>query len=205
MAASIHKAKNIIFDLGGVLLNLNIHNSLNAFIELGYPPVVHIDELVTHESPFGQLERGELSPTDFIEAVKNMLPNGTTSKQVETAWCAMLLDIPANRVDALKKLKETHQLYLYSNTNAIHAQYFESKFFQMYGFELATLFNKVYYSHEVGYRKPSPEGFQRILSENHLIPVDTIFVDDLQPNLDAAKQLGMQTLLIDPKVGFTLK
>lgn len=204
MTNPIHSTKNIIFDLGGVLLNLNIQKSIDAFVKLGHPPVTHIDELVTPQSPFGQLERGEISPEDFIKAVHQMLPATTTPEQVEAAWCAMLLEIPENRILALKKLKQTHRLFLYSNTNAIHARYFESKFHSMYDYSLHQLFEKIYYSHEIGFRKPSVEGFQQILVNNSLIPSETLFVDDLETNLTTAQKLGMKTLLIDPRKGFSL-
>jgi glucose-1-phosphatase len=188
----MHPVKNIIFDLGGVLLNLDFVGSRNAFIQLGVP---QIDDLfrVTHEDTFWkQYETGRLNDQQFVEAARKLAIAGTTDDAIIVAWNSMLLDFPKERVDFLDKLKEKYRLFLFSNTNAIHLQSFQKSFREVYGREMDSLFEKAWYSHVINRRKPDVEAFRFIVDEAGLEASATLFIDDSLPNVEGARKAGLQ-------------
>src|SRR5262245_44203057 len=124
--------KNIIFDLGGVLLNLDIQRSREAFIKLGIPQIDDLFRIGHAESFFKQYETGHLNDDQFITAVLQEAITGTTEEDILTAWNSMLLDFPSERVELLGKLKSKYRLFLFSNTNALHLQSFQKSFRDIY-------------------------------------------------------------------------
>jgi len=190
--------KNIIFDLGGVILNIDLKRTENALRELG------IDNLSTYmtqfhiSSFFKEYEMGKIDDATFIKSIQSLSPKPLTEEEVISAWNALLLDFPQERIELLRNLKEKYRLFLLSNTNLIHYRKFQQQLFLQTGGYLEDLFEKTYYSHTVGLSKPDVAIFQLVINENKLDPGETLFVDDTESNMLGAKQAGLQVAYIRP-------
>ncbi|RPE13503.1 HAD family phosphatase [Chitinophaga lutea] len=191
--------KNIIFDLGGVLLNIDYQLTNKAFTDLGVRNFTELYSQFHANTLFEDLETGKVSEEDFIAQLKPHIPGHVTGDQIIAAWNAMLLDYPVARLQLLQQLRQHYNLYLLSNTNAIHLKEVNNILGRSRGIpSLAAFFDKSYYSHLIGLRKPEKEAYQLILDENNLRPEETLFIDDTLPNVEAAKALGIQTIHLQP-------
>lgn len=193
--------KHIIFDLGGVILNINYQLTYNAFQELGVKDFTSLYNQFTLNNLFGDLETGRIEKGDFLAEMQKHAPEGTADQQIIDAWNAMLLDFPVRRLQILQQLRQHYNLYLLSNTNAIHLEAFNNILQQSRGIpSLNEFFDKAYYSHLIGLRKPEKEAYQLVLEENGLNPSETLFIDDTLPNIEGAKLVGLETIhLLPPK------
>lgn len=190
--------RNIIFDLGGVLLNIDPKKTIEAFGRLGMQQLVGDKGLSYDHDIFYLMEQGQITPDEFRNGVRQLLPTQATSEAIDTAWTAMLLDFPAIRVELVKNLRKDYKIYLFSNTNAIHVEKYHSIFRNQHGFEVSTLFEKDFYSNEIGYRKPSPESYQEIIRLSGINPEESLFIDDSLPNVEAAIASGLKGLWLEP-------
>ena len=146
---------------------------------------------------FEDLETGRISPEDFLEALKKESPVTLTVQQIRDAWNSMLLDFPLERLQLLRQLQNQYNLYLLSNTNAIHLEAFQKILMDLTGFpSIGLFFERAYYSHLTGWRKPEPEIYQLVLEENKLDPAETLFIDDNPENVEGAKKVGINGLLL---------
>ncbi len=198
----MHKPVNIIFDLGGVLLNIDFKQTVLAFAALG---IGEFNEYYTlqYVSPlFEQLETGKIGPEKFYEEFRNLakIPS-LTNGQIAHAWNALLLDFPAERINWLKQIKERYKIYLLSNTNQIHYEAFTQLYReQVEDKNFDELFVTAYYSHKLGLRKPNKDIFEAVLQKENMNPVETIFIDDSMANIETAMSMGLQTIhLPSPK------
>lgn len=191
--------KNIIFDLGGVLLNIDYNQTSNAFKQLG---VAGFDELYSQAAAnqlFEALETGEISDEAFYATMSGYCHPETTQVQMQAAWNNILLDFRNGSLDYLKKLKERYNLYLLSNTNAIHLEAFNQILRSQTGERsLDDFFIKSYYSHLMKKRKPYPATYTWVLEDAGLKAEETLFVDDSINNINGAKEAGLQTHLLLP-------
>ena len=187
--------KNILFDLGGIFMNLDYHLTEKAFIDLG---IVSFTEMYTQHhanSMFEDLETGKISTEEFYNAFRQVSNSNLSNEQIKTAWNAMLLDFPIERLNWLQEIGEKYKVYLYSNTNQIHYDAFMGIVSNTTGIKnFNSLFIKAYYSHELGLRKPYIGSFHKILEEQHLVPGETLFIDDTLKNIEGAKKAGLQTI-----------
>ncbi|HLD54395.1 MAG TPA: HAD family phosphatase [Sediminibacterium sp.] len=187
--------KNIIFDLGGVFLNIDFSLTSKAFIDLG---VLQFNEMFTQHfsNPlFELLETGKIAEAEFYEAFRQETKLPLTNEQIKKAWNALLLDFPSDRIDWLENIANKYQVFLFSNTNQIHYNHFIEYFaVQFPGKNFDSFFIKAYYSQFLGLRKPYPESFQAILDEQGLHAEETLFIDDTLKNIEAAQALGLQTI-----------
>jgi len=190
--------KNIIFDLGGVLLDLDTQRSIQAFRELGMPDLIRPGGWSYDHEVFVKMEQGLLNEHEFREGVRALLPKPATDMQIDQAWCAMLIDFAPEKIRLVQKLKPRYRLYLFSNTNSIHIKYFHELFRKKFGFSLSELFVKDYYSCDIQIRKPNLESFQRVLNDAMINPGETLFIDDSDKNTAGAAQAGMQTICLKP-------
>ncbi|MCK9412176.1 MAG: HAD family phosphatase [Prolixibacteraceae bacterium] len=189
--------ENIIFDLGGALLNIDTSQTRTAFARLGWNEgdwkgINQAGNLI-----FENLEIGLDTPALFREKIRELLPSYPTDAEIDDAWNAMLLDFPIERVNYLTSLKSKYRLFLLSNTNELHFQRFRNIFEGSFGYSIDLLFEKCYYSHEIGHRKPNPEAFEVVLADAGLDPGKTLFVDDLKLNTETAEKLGLKVLHIE--------
>lgn len=191
------KIKNIIFDLGGVILNLDYDKTKQAFIDLGFYNFDEIYSQFRQSSLFDQLEVGAINTRDFINEVKVYLPGKIASdNDIIEAWNAMLLDIPQSHFKLLEKLKQSgYNLFLLSNTNTIHYRAFFDYIEQLTGKRsLSGFFQKEYYSHLIGKRKPHKEVFLHIIHEQDIDISSTLFIDDSPQHIEGAKKVGLHTI-----------
>ena len=184
--------KSIIFDLGMVLLNIDYQKTINEFDKLGISKASEFYSKKTQTNIFNLLECGEISEEYFVKQIQLSCKNAS-KKQILFAWNALLLDLPQERVELLKNLKRKYPIYLLSNTNSIHISEFRRKIGEELYIEFYKIFNKVYYSHEIGYRKPNAEAFKIILEENNWKPDEVLFIDDSRQHIEGAKRLGIQS------------
>jgi glucose-1-phosphatase len=184
--------KTIIFDLGAVLLNINYQLTLIEFTKLGVKNADSFYSKKVQTNLFNEIETGKISVDSFLKLLQKETEKASTN-EVRNAWNAMLLDLPKERIELLKKLKQDFPIYLLSNTNSIHISEFRKKIGETKYQEFYNLFDKVYYSHEIGFRKPNKEAFQLILDENNLKANEVLFIDDSPQHIKGAKKLGIQT------------
>ncbi len=189
---------NIIFDLGGVILNIDPQLTVNEFRNLGWHNFYEDSNQSAAKTLFFELEKGNASLGSFREIVREMVKGQVDDQAIDKAWSAMILDIPASRVKYLESLKSDYRLFLLSNTNEIHCLKFHREFKDTYGYPFYDLFERNFYSHEMGMRKPNPEIYYQALKLAGLVAEETLFVDDIEENTLAAKSVGMQVLNIRP-------
>jgi HAD superfamily hydrolase (TIGR01509 family) len=193
-----HNYKNIIFDLGGVILNLDFTRTEKAFAELGLTDFDSIYSKSKQQAVFDVFEKGEMSASQFRNEMRKYLNENISDKQIDTAWNAMLLDLPKARLNLLAKLKKDHSLFLLSNTNEIHYNSFTSYFAKEHQMkDLSHIFIKEYFSHQIGKRKPDAEIFEYVLNENALDPTQTLFIDDSIQHIEGAKKCGVNGLWLE--------
>jgi len=190
--------RNIIFDLGGVLLNIDPQRTIDAFGRLGMENLIGDKGLTYDHEIFYLMEQGKVSPDEFREGVLKLLPQKVSYEEIDAAWTAMLIDFPAIRVELLKALRKKYKVYLFSNTNAIHVDRFHAIFRNQHGFEVASLFDKDFYSNEIGYRKPSPESFLEIIRLAGINPEESLFIDDSNTNVESAMACGLNGYWLKP-------
>jgi putative hydrolase of the HAD superfamily len=195
MKVDLTNIKNIIFDLGNVLLNLDFDASIKAFQKLGSNGEM-LDHKNAYADPiFYQLEIGKVAPKEFRNKVREILNyKNATDTQIDEAWYAMILDIPAKRVEAVKRLTKNHKVFLFSNTNQIHIDNLLNEFKAAHGFDFPTLFETAFYSHEIHERKPDLSSFEKVIKLSGVNPQETLFVDDLEKNIIGAENAGLKTL-----------
>lgn len=189
--------RNIIFDLGGVLLNIDPKKTIEAFAKLGMEQMVGDKGLSYDHDIFYLMEQGKITPDEFRRGVLELLPHPVSFQEIDEAWTAMLLDFPAIRVELLKNLRKEYKIYLFSNTNAIHVEKFHSNFRNQHGFEVSTLFDIDFYSNEIGYRKPSPESYREIIRLSGIDPRESLFIDDALANVEAARESGLKAYWLE--------
>jgi len=193
--------KNIIFDLGGVIINLDTQKTASEMRKLGFEDFEKSYSLLNQTDIFDLLEKGLISPSQFRFEIQKQLPKTVSDQELDTAWSSMLLDFPAKRIELIQSLKNKYRTFLLSNTNKIHYDNYNTDFVSVYGCQLNDIFEKAYYSFEVGMRKPEVDIYQFVLKQSHLNPKETLFIDDLEANIRTAKTMGIQTLWIDVKNG----
>ena len=184
--------KTIIFDLGAVLLSINYKLTITEFAKLGVKNADSFYSKEVQKNLFNELETGKISADSFLKLLQKETENASKN-EVRIAWNAMLLALPKERIELLKKLKKDFPIYLLSNTNSIHISEFRKKIGESKYQEFYNLFDKVYYSHEIGFRKPNKEIFQLILDENNLNADEVLFIDDSPQHIEGAKNLGIKT------------
>jgi len=192
--------KNIIFDLGGVLIDIDYNKTINAFKELGIPNFEEMFSQFKASDLFEKLETGDISEEDFYSTLKKDIPVPVTDLQIENAWNAILLDFRKESLDYLTFLQPKYNLYLLSNTNSIHYRSFQNLFKKETGKpSLDIYFIKAWYSHLIHLRKPYAAIYDFIVKEESLNPKETLFIDDSINNIESAAKVGLQTHLLLPE------
>ena len=195
--------KNIIFDLGGVILNIDFKKTNDAFHLLGLENFgQHINQFHITDL-FLNYETGQIDDIEFIDSVAKLSGKPMPEDKIVEAWNALLLDFPKERIDLLKKIKSRYRTFLLSNTNSIHLKEFQERLHNEQGVYLEDLFEKAYYSHVVKLRKPNADIFQLVLKENNLEPWETLFIDDTESNFAEAEKLGIQIFHLKPGMSIT--
>ena len=187
----------IIFDFGGVLINLDINQCIFNFKQLGLNDFEQHLNMFAQSGIFMQLEKGQISAKDFRNEIRKMSPNDLTDTQIDTAWCSFLLDVPVEKLNMLLELRKKFRVILLSNTNSIHFPNSEKEIFNLYGRKLSDYFDKCYLSYQMKMAKPDPEIFEYILSTENVDANKCLFLDDGLENTQEAQKLGIQTYLVN--------
>jgi len=183
----------IIFDLGGVLLNIDYHLTINAFKKLGFSDFENTFSQFKQSNISDLYETGKVSSLEFYQAIiKN---NKISFEEFTSAWNALLLDFPKRRFELLNTLGDNFKLFLCSNTNELHYNAFQ-EILNQYEEDFDSLFLKTYYSHKIELRKPNKEIFEYILGDNKLNPKEVLFLDDSIQHINTAKELEIKTIHI---------
>ena len=188
------QTKNIIFDLGGVLLDINFQKSIDAFKNLGIENFAEMFSQFKADELFEKLETGELNETDFYSAIKKRTKLAITDTEIDNAWNALILHFRTGSLAFLEKLSQNYKLYLLSNTNSIHLRFFKTLFTKETGKPLLdAYFIKAWYSNEIGLRKPGTKIFEFVLQQENLKATETLFIDDTLSNIETAQKMGFRT------------
>lgn len=189
--------KNIIFDLGGVIITLDYQLTINEFSKLCNRS---FDEFFTQYQQltfFDEFERGEITAEQFRDSIRKEFNLNVSNESIDFAWNAMLGSIPQERLDFLKELGKEKRIFLLSNTNEIHLKAFTEIILKENAVkDLAVFFEKAYYSHLVKMRKPESRIFDYVINENNLIPSETLFIDDSIQHIEGAKKVGLNAELL---------
>ena len=176
----------IIFDFGDIFINLDKQGTISGFQNLGMKEwISEFDELNF------SFEVGAISPEDFIGGFHKQLPNAST-EEILKAWNTVLADFPLYRLEFLQELSKKYRLFLLSNTDSIHIKTFEEKSGPSFYQDFYNCFEKVYFSFDLGMRKPDPKIYQYLIDKHNLVPENTLFVDDKKENTDSAAALGIK-------------
>jgi putative hydrolase of the HAD superfamily len=182
----------LIFDLGGILIDIDYTKTIQEFEKLGVNNFQQQYSQATQSNLFDEFETGKISVQRFINGVLPLLGKGTTANQVVHAWNSMLLDVPLEKIKLLERLKQKYPMFLLSNTNAIHLPIVEKRWAKTSPQPMTSFFEKCYFSHEIQLRKPHAEAFQFVCKENALNPARTLFIDDSMQHVLGAKAFGLQ-------------
>ncbi|MDH6343663.1 HAD superfamily hydrolase (TIGR01509 family) [Parabacteroides sp. PFB2-12] len=194
--------KNLIFDFGGVIINLTRNRCIEEFAQLGVD--VHEQlEGYNHKELFMQLELGAISAAEFRDGIRKRSNLPITDAQIDKAWINMLDDVPSTKLDILLDLHQKYNLYLLSNTNTIHWEWAEKKIFSYKNHTINDFFHKIYLSFELHLLKPNAEIYEYVLQDAGLRPEETLFIDDALVNCKAAEALGIHTYNAQPREEWT--
>jgi putative hydrolase of the HAD superfamily len=190
----LNNITTIIFDLGGVIIDLDVSRTINRFSALSGFPTEKVKELYKTQPVFHELEKGLITDEDFRQAVRSLFNADSVSDiSIDDAWNAMLLSIPLQRLNLLRKLKDRYRVMILSNTNCIHVRDIHDRILPAIAgvTSFDSFVHKVYYSCDLKMRKPDSEIYQFVLDDYNLRPGETIFLDDNTDNVMGAERLGI--------------
>lgn len=189
----------LIFDFGGVLIDLDMNQSILNFKKLGVENVESYLSNFGQSGFFMQLEKGKISADEFRFEIRKMTTNTITDKEIDDAWNAFLVRIPSKKLDIVYELRKKYRVIMLSNTNAIHFPYAEQTFFSYKNRSIDEYFDKCYRSYDMKMAKPDAEIFEAILSQEQVAANRCLLLDDGPKNIEQAQKLGIQTYFVDPK------
>lgn len=192
---NLNRFRNIVFDLGNVLIDIDPQKTIQGFKSMGF---ANIEDFLGHSRSMGfmaKFQEGKISEADFFAQVRHYAGLDLSDGAIADAWNAMLLDYDVRRIEKLVALKDHYRLFLYSNTNITHYHNFAFRVPRMG--DISQLFERTFYSHEIGLAKPGVDGFEHVLLQAGINAADTLFLDDLPENVQGAIQVGMAARLVE--------
>lgn len=195
--------KNIIFDFGGVLMDLDIEGCLYRFEQAG---VREIRQYVTGTNELGffkDYECGTISTPQFRDCIRQYVDNPLSDEEIDCIWNSELKSIPQEKYKLIEELSRTYRLFILSNTNELHWNHAVNHAFRYNGKDMTKCFERMYLSFKMHLAKPDPEIFRRVLEDANLVAGETLFIDDSEANCAAAASVGLHTAHY--KLGTNLK
>lgn len=191
------KYKNIIFDLGNVLLPIDFNAPVSAFRKIGLQDFEAMYSGITQSNLFDLLETGKISSLYFYDKMREISGYNWSNQEINDAWTKIILDFRPSTIEMLESLAKTKRLFLLSNTNKIHFDVYDAQIRERFNSEgLSSYFEKAFYSHEMGLRKPDPQIFISMAEIAEIKPSESLFVDDNEDNINTASKLGFCTYLL---------
>ena len=188
--------KNILFDLGGVILDIDVLATLKQFYELGFSSDFLQYPLNMNTDIFYKYEIGKIDTKQFRDEIRKKTGVEMTDDAFDQAWNAMIVRVPEERTALLNVLAKRYNLYMLSNTSALHAPVFEKMYIDAAGITMHEAFTKIYYSFEIGCSKPDHEAWEFVIKDAKIQPEETLFLDDSIHNIKASQELGFQAIHI---------
>jgi putative hydrolase of the HAD superfamily len=186
--------KNLLLDLGGVVLNVDYHKMVDVFKEYG---VMDFDKHFTQAKQveiIDKFEEGKCTIEEFRNGIRDLVEVDLTDAQIDKAWFSMILDLPKERIELIGLLKLKYNVYLFSNTNELHIELLKKRYEEEFGFDIfQMLFTKAYFSNEIKMRKPHPESFQWLINDAGIKAEETLFIEDSPQHIEGAKKVGLNT------------
>ena len=183
--------KNIVFDLGGVLIDLDFKSAINGLQKAGFTNVKEQLQAFDREGIFQKFELGDISADEFRASIRENSNVSLTDEEVDSLWNLMLLEIPREKLELILDLRSKYMVYLLSNTNSIHWDYVCKNAFNYRGFRMDDYFEETFLSYEMHLAKPDKAIFEKMLNDANLLPEETLFIDDLEANCKAAEEVGI--------------
>lgn len=194
----MYKINNLIFDFGGVIHDIRYENIADSFSSHG---VTNLGKFYSKDFQTPEMdlfEKGLLTPAQFRDYLRQATGRPFSDATLDEIVNSVLIDVPKERVDLLLRLRKRYRTFLFSNTNQINYECFTARLEKKYGFDFFDeCFDKAYFSHQMHCRKPDPDGFRIIIGEQHLVPSETVFIDDIAKNLEGARNVGILGLHLD--------
>jgi glucose-1-phosphatase len=198
------KFKAVIFDFGNVIINIELQRIYNTFAKFTSKSPTYIEKRLEEDQIFRRYESGQFNDEEFREVIRQTLGFPLSDKEIDTSWNAILLDIPTDRIELIKNIRLKFPIYLLSNTNNIHIEASNLYLKKQHSIEnLDLLFDKVFLSYQMGMWKPDVEIYHTVLKQIKLQPHEALFLDDNLKNIESAKAIGMQTILVEPPTSIT--
>ena len=189
--------ETIIFDFGGVIIDIDPQITIQKLQGLGFTDVEKLRSKEFIDDIVRKFERGIYTPEVFRRRLRAFLEMKITDQQIDDAWNALIYDIPAERIEVLEQVKKNYKMFLLSNSNELHYDIYVRDLQLRFGYrEFDELFDKAYFSFDTHLSKPDPEAFEFILYQHELNPAETLFIDDNEDNIKAARELGIKTYLL---------
>ena len=185
------KIRNIVFDLGGVLVNLDFKAAINGLQEAGFANVKEQLLAFDRNGIFQKFELGEMTADEFRTAIRENSTIELTDEEVDNLWNAMLLEIPREKLELILELRGKYMVYLLSNTNSIHWDHVCKNAFNYRGFRVEDYFEETFLSYEMHLAKPDKAIFEKVLHDANLLAEETLFIDDSEANCKAAQEVGI--------------
>ena len=185
------KIKNIVFDLGGVLVDLDFKAAINGLQKAGFAKVKEQLQSFDREGIFQKFELGEMTAEEFRTAIRENSTVTLTDEEIDALWNAMLLEIPREKLELILDLRGKYMVYLLSNTNSIHWDYVCKNAFNYRGFRVKDYFEETFLSYEMHLAKPDKAIFEKVLQDANLLAEETLFIDDSEANCKAAEEVGI--------------
>lgn len=198
MKADLKGLKNIILDLGRVILTINLDNTINSFKDFGFPDIDELDIVFSRYPFFRQFELGLITRKQFYAGIREITRKKLPDRTIQEAWNSMIGDYIEGAVPLVRQLGGTYRMFLLSNTNSVHEREYNRRLMENHGIKnLSAIFEKVYYSHALHLSKPDPEIFKYVLNDSHLIPEETLYIDDILVHIQSASKLGIRGIHLD--------
>lgn len=191
--------RNLIFDLGNVILNIDTKLSEIAFAQYGMNDFEKLYTLASQNELFDRLEVGSITENEFYDEFRRATGCKLDNKTLEQCWDALIMDFPSARIEMLKRLKNEgkYRTFILSNTNIIHYRFYTALLKRTRGVDgLESLVEHAYFSHEIGLKKPNRDIFDYVVEHSHIKPEESIFIDDNEANIKAANALGFNTIFL---------
>ena len=196
------RIRTVIFDFGGVLLNLNPDKCRKAFHDLGIHQIEDFIDRYRPKGLFFEAECGNIGQETFISELQKLAPRPTTREEIIAAYTSFLIELPPQKLELIRRLHSGCEVFLLSNINELCYNFCKERFFAQQGYRMEECFNRMYLSYQMRICKPDPGIYEAMLADSGLNPATTLFVDDSRDNTGVADRYGINTYLALPEEDF---